>query len=145
MTRLLRWLFAGSVLMLMALWLTRLTAPRPVAALPTVDTQDMAAGLEPALRLFGATAQTPAQVGHIELTGVSTSTSGQGFATFRTREGARFALVGEEIGPGVRLKAVRGDHVIVLMAGVEHRLALPEKPAAAPALANANPDKPDKD
>lgn len=126
--RLLRLVLALAVLALVAVWLTRLGAPRPVAALPVPATPSQAVNAAAVLKVFGIGGQA-AQTAGIELTGLYARANGQGFATFRTPRGPLSGNAGDEIQPGVRLRQVGADHVLLLVDGAELRLELPAQPS----------------
>lgn len=67
----------------------------------------------------------------LQLTGVYSGTRGGGFATIHTQAGDVHAFPGDEVAPGVILKHIERDRVILLASGVEKELMLPE--TAAPA------------
>ena len=115
---------------LSAHWLTHWLAPGPVAALP--DSPRIVGQEDPraAHRLFGARGQAVLAPGGLTLTGVYARPRG-GFAVFRGSDGALFALEGEELKPGILLKRIAADHVLLWADGVESRLDLPMVEAAA--------------
>ena len=116
--------FALAAIILAARWLTDLTAPRPVAELPSVAITQPDANSGLISRLFGTgVVQTQALEG-LQLTGVFAGSRGGGFATFYTRTGNVSALPGEEIVPGVTLRRIENNRVILLASGVEKELRL---------------------
>jgi hypothetical protein len=126
------WLLAIIAVLLVATWLTRLVAPRPVASLAESPATAAPLALEPIYRLFGVAAGAVAQTGDIILTGVFAASDGKGFATFRLPQGQVAALEGREVMPGVSLLRVERDHVLLRTAAGEQRLQLIKEPAAAP-------------
>jgi len=88
-------------------------------------------------RLF-ASASVQAEVVAVEglqLTGVYSGTRGGGFATINTRTGNVHVFPGDEVVPGIVLKHIERDRVILLVSGVEKELMLPETavpPAESP-------------
>jgi len=109
---------------LSAHWLTHWLAPGPVAALP--DSPRFVGQEDPraAHRLFGTRVQAVLAPGGLTLTGLYARPRG-GFAVFRGSEGALYALEGEELMPGILLKRIAADHVVLWADGVESRLDLP--------------------
>jgi hypothetical protein len=106
--------------------LTVLTAPRPVAKLPSTPIAPQENVLKSASRLFGVS-EARAQVEEtFQLVGVFANSKGGGFATFNTRNGPISIFAGNEIVPGVRLKQIERDRVIVLSSGIQRELRLPE-------------------
>lgn len=95
-------------------WLTELTAPRPVARLPSAAAIQPETSSKTIGRLFGASEARPQVVEGLQLTGVFVGSKGGGFATFHTRTGAVSAFPGDEVVPGVRLKQIERDRVILL-------------------------------
>lgn len=122
-----------------AYWLSKIVAPRPVANLPDTRQVERAVGSDLALRVFAASgaAQPGTVPANIVLTGVFAGQDGRGFATFRLPQGAKGALVGQEVVPGVTLARAEKERVVLRASGVEHNLALvKERPTVA---ANASP------
>jgi general secretion pathway protein C len=74
--------------------------------------------------------------GALRLVGVRADGEGGGAAFFSVEDGRhRVYAVGEEIAPGTKLKAVAGDHVVLLRAGGEVRVSLtPVAAAGAPVI-----------
>lgn len=62
------------------------------------------------------------------LTGVFAGSRGGGFATIRTRTGDVHVFPGEEVAPGVILKQMERNRVILLSSGIEKELKLSESP-----------------
>lgn len=119
----------GLVLVLFAVfltsrWLTELTAPRPVAKLPSMPSAPLENNLKMVSKLFGTSAARSQSLDALQLAGVFTGSNGGGFATFRTRSGAISVFIGEEVEPGVRLKQIERDRVIILSAGAQKELRL---------------------
>lgn len=111
---------------LVSWWLTVLTAPRPLAKLPSAPTAQPENTLKMVGKLFGVGETRSISLDGLQLAGVFAGSSGGGFATFRTRSGAISVFTGGEIEPGVRLKQIEGDRVIILSAGVQRELRLSE-------------------
>jgi len=118
-------------------WLSELTAPRPVAELPSTAMVQSELATGSISRLF-ASASVQAEVVAVEglqLTGVYSGTRGGGFATINTRTGNVHVFPGDEVVPGIVLKHIERDRVILLVSGVEKELMLPETavpPAESP-------------
>jgi hypothetical protein len=127
-------LMAVLAILLAAHWITRLTAPRPVARLPESRSVAAPPSLEPVYRLYGVRAEAAPALGNVALTGVFAAGGGQGFATFRVSGGQASALRGGEVMPGLILLRVAQDHVVLGSDAGEQRLPL-TKDAAAPAVA----------
>lgn len=132
--RLLTVAFALAGIILAAWWLTRLTAPRPVAELPSAIVAQPESATGTISRLFATADVKSEDVEGLQLTGVYAGTRGGGFATIRTRSGDVHAFTGDEVAPGVILKHIERDRVILLASGVEKELMLPETavPSAEP-------------
>jgi len=124
--RLLTVAFALAGIILAAWWLTRLTAPRPVAELPSAVIAQPESGTGTISRLFATADVKSEDVEGLQLTGVYAGTRGGGFATIRTRSGDVHAFPGDEVVPGIVLKHIERDRVILLVSGVEKELMLPE-------------------
>ena len=124
--RVLTVVFALAGITLAAWWLTRLTAPRPVAELPSVVMAQPESATGTISRLFATADVKSEDVEGLQLTGVYAGTRGGGFATIRTRSGDVHAFPGDEVAPGVVLKHIERDRVILLASGVEKELMLPE-------------------
>lgn len=107
-------------------WLTAVTAPRPVAKLPSISSVAQENNLKMVSKLFGTSAARSQSLDGLQLAGVFAGSNGGGFATFRTRSGAKSVFTGEEIEPGVRLKQIERDRVIILGAGGQKELRLSE-------------------
>ncbi|NTV97143.1 MAG: hypothetical protein HGA75_17300, partial [Thiobacillus sp.] len=82
------------------------------------------------MKVFGLGGGQGAQAVGIELTGLYARADGRGFATLRTPRGPLSGIAGEEILPGVRLRQVGNDHVILMIDGSERRLELLVTPPA---------------
>lgn len=128
--RLLRLAFIAAGLLLAAVWLTRVSAPRPVAALATSAVPGPAPNTAAALKVFGIGVGTAGLASGVELTGIYARGDGRGFATFRSPRGALSGVAGDEIEPGVQLARVDADRVVLRVGGADVRLALPAQPAA---------------
>lgn len=107
-------------------WLSELTAPRPVAELPSTAMVPSESATGSISRLFATADVKSEDVEGLQLTGVYAGTRGGGFATIRTRSGDVHAFPGDEVAPGVILKHIERDRVILLASGVEKELMLPE-------------------
>jgi hypothetical protein len=114
-------------------WLTELTAPRPVATLSSVALVHPEASMKTVGKLFGVDDIRPQAVEGLRLTGVFAGSKGGGFATFHTRTGEVSAFPGDEVVPGVRLKQIERDRVILTTAAAQRELLLTDirVPAAA--------------
>jgi hypothetical protein len=129
--RLLTLVFTVAAVVLAGRWLTELTAPRPVAELPSAALAQPEVGTGVISRLF-ASAKVESQVQALEglrLTGVYAGSRGGGFATIQTRSGDVAVFPGDEVAPGIVLKHIEGKRVILLAAGVEKEMMLRESPA----------------
>ena len=107
-------------------WMTRLTAPRPVAKLPSTPVALSENNLILVSKLFGTgalQAQTQTLEG-VKLTGIFAGAKGGGFAIFRTRAGEISAFAGDEVVPGIKLKEIQDDRVILMSGGVQNELRL---------------------
>lgn len=131
--RLLGVAFALAAIILASRWLTELTAPRPVAELPSAALTPPEPSTKTVSRLFGA-AGAPSQVLEgLHLTGVFSGSKGGGFATIHTQTGDVPVFPGDEVAPGIILKQIESDRVILLSSGTQKELRLHEDntPAAA--------------
>jgi type II secretory pathway component PulC len=92
-------------------------------------------------RLFGSGGSVQAQaLEGLHLTGVFVGSRGGGFATIHTRTGDVPVFPGEEVAPGVILKQIESDRVILLTSGTEKELQLQENTVAgAPPTRQAAP------
>jgi type II secretion system (T2SS) protein C len=125
-------LLAGALtlgaIVLLGRWLSVLTAPRPVAELPSAVITRPEWSTQAVSRLFGSGAQSSplqAMVG-LHLTGVFAGSKGGGFATIHTQRGEVPVFSGDEVAPGVILKHVERDRVILLVSGIQKELPLHE-------------------
>jgi hypothetical protein len=141
--RLLAVAFTLAGIMLAGRWLTELTAPRPVAELPSAAIAQPESNTKTVSRLFGnAGTQAPSLEG-LQLTGVYAGSRGGGFATIHTRTGDVSVFPGEEVVPGVILKQMERDRVILLSSGTQKELRLRETSAsAAPASPKSPAERP---
>jgi hypothetical protein len=133
--RLLAVAFSLAAVILAGRWLTELTAPRPVAELPSTPMTQPDSNLSTISRLFGTgTTQSQALEG-LHLTGVFAGSRGGGFATIHTRAGDMPVFRGDEVAPGVIVKQIESDRVILLNLGTQKELRLQEgyAPVVAPA------------
>jgi len=124
--RLLTVAFALAAVILAGHWLTELTAPRPIAELPSaiIATSESAAGT--VSRLFASESVQSQDIEGLSLTGVYAGLRGGGFATIRTPKGDMHVFIGDEVAPGIILKHMERDRVILLSSGVEKELMFPE-------------------
>lgn len=120
---------------LLANWFWILFAPH---ATFTAAVPERAAGVE-AGRLFGvvqATEDTTQGVAlpNVQLLGVFAANAGKpGFAVLKLDDKRQLGVaVGEEVAAGTRLVAVHADHVLLEHAGVQQKVILENKYAAAP-------------
>jgi len=123
-------------------WLLRFSArrtpPEPVRVLPAADLDPRAqlTDTAPIARLFGA--GTPSDTsGSIRALGVMAEQgSGRGIAVLAVSDQPpRAYRTGQSVAPGVVLKEVRKDRVILARAGVLQELRVPVKNAPAVPLA----------
>ncbi len=126
--------FTLAAIILAGRWLTELTAPRPVAELPSATVAQPVSGTGAVSRLFGGGDVESQTLEGFHLTGVFAGLRGGGFATIRTRTGDVHVFPGEEVVPGVTLKQMESDRVILLSSGVEKELKLRDNPAPPAAL-----------
>lgn len=105
-------------------WLTELTAPRPVAKLPSISVAPQENNLKLVGKLFGAGEAQAQSLDGLQLAGVFANSRGGGFATFRTRSGAISVFAGGDVAPGIKLKQIEGDRVIITSAGGQKELRL---------------------
>lgn len=124
--RLLPYAFILASAILSGWWLTQLTAPRPVGRLPAMPTAPQESGLDAVAKLFGVGEARSSVDGELELVGIFMGSRGGGFATFNTRKGAISAFQGDEVVPGVQLKRLERDRVLLLSAGTLRELPLRE-------------------
>jgi hypothetical protein len=124
--RLLGLVLVMAAVLLTSRWLTELTAPRLVAKLPSTQVAPPGSGLKMVSRLFGTSEARSQSLDGLQLAGVFATTGGGGFATFRTRSGAVSVFVGGDIAPGVKLKQIERDRVIIFSAGTPRELRLRE-------------------
>jgi hypothetical protein len=140
--RLLTVAFALAGIILAAWWLTRLTAPRPVAELPSAIIAQPESGTGTISRLFATADVKSEDIEGLQLTGVYSGTRGGGFATITTRTGNVHVFPGDEVVPGIVLKHIERDRVILLVSGVEKELMFPE--TAVPAAESPPQTVPDR-
>ena len=128
-TRLLGLAVALGAIVLAGHWLTELSAPRPVARLPSAAlVQPEAGNLIP---LFGGGEAHTQAIEGLTLSGVFAGSRAGGFATFRTPAGAVSIFPGEEVVPGVTLKQIERDRVILQSAATTKELLLSMGPVSA--------------
>jgi len=110
----------------LAYWTWRFLAPPSTPA--TLPSREAAVDLATAAKLFGGTAGTVTATGGsgLRLKGVVAPTPGvAASAIFSTGSGRDLSVfIGNEIQPGVKLREVHPDHVIVSRAGVDERVDL---------------------
>jgi hypothetical protein len=133
---------ALGAIILASRWLTELSAPRPVASLPSAALVPPESSIKTIGRLFGTSETRPQAVEGLRLTGVFAGSKGGGFATFQTHTGAVSVFPGDEVVPGVTLKQIERDRVILYTADSKRELLLNEdrnSDAAGSVQAAANP------
>jgi hypothetical protein len=138
-TRLLALAFILAATVLAGHWATMLTAPRPVAVLPTTSISLSASSTQAISHLFSSGTTTQPQVlSGYRLTGIYAGTKGGGFATIYTPNGEVSAFAGDDVAPGIVLKQIDKDRVTLTSGGVERELKLPEgnAPVASPSAAS---------
>ena len=123
-------------------WLSELTAPRPVAELPSTAMVQSESATGSISRLFATAEVKSEDIEGLQLTGVYSGTRGGGFATITTRTGNVHVFPGDEVVPGIVLKHIERDRVILLVSGVEKELMFPE--TAAPAAESPPQTAPDR-
>jgi hypothetical protein len=107
-------------------WLTEWTAPRPVAKLPSMPMAPPENSVKMVGKLFGTSEVRTQALDGLQLVGVFAGSKGGGFATFRTRSGAISVFTGDDIAPGVKLKQIERDRVVIVSAGIQKELRLAE-------------------
>jgi hypothetical protein len=125
--------FTLAAIMLAGRWLTVLTAPRTVAELPSAAMTQPEPATKTVSRLFGSGGSVQAQaLEGLHLTGVFAGSKGGGFATIHTRTGDVPVFPGDEVAPGIILKQIESNRVILLTSGVQKELQLQQNntPAA---------------
>lgn len=134
--RLLAVAFSLAAVILAGRWLTEVTAPRPVAELPSAPMAQTDSNPKTISRLFGTGAAQSQALEGLYLTGVFAGSRGGGFATIHTRAGDVPVFRGDQVVPGVILKQIESDRVILLSSGTQKELRLNESNAlsAAPTL-----------
>lgn len=105
-------------------WLTELTAPRPVAKLPSATVVQPESSVEMISRLFGAGEMQTQAIEGLRLTGVFVGGNGRGFATIHTRTGEVSVFPQADVAPGVKLIQIERDRVILLANGIQKELPL---------------------
>jgi hypothetical protein len=136
--RLLAVAFTLAAIILAGRWLTELTAPRPVAELPSAAIAPPESSSGKIIRLFGSGIVQSQALEGLHLTGVFTGSRGGGFATIHTRAGDVPVFPGDEVVPGVILKQIEGNRVILLTSGIEKELTLREGTVPPAASSNQN-------
>lgn len=124
--RLVRAIAILGVVLLSGWWLTHLTAPRPVARMPTLPATRPDHSPKMLDKLFGSADHHAKAADGLQLVGVFSGSGGGGFATFLTPKGAMSVFVGKDVIPGVVLKRIDADRVTLVSAGVERELRLVE-------------------
>jgi hypothetical protein len=138
--RLLAVAFTLAAILLAGHWLTELTAPRPIAVLPSAAIAPPVLSSGTISRLFGSGIVQLQALEGLQLTGVFTGSRGGGFATIHTRAGDVPVFAGDEVVTGVILKQIEGNRVILLTSGTEKELKLRESTVpAAPSNQNSVP------
>lgn len=111
----------------------RRTASEPVVVLPASDTDSRVqlVDVAPVARLFGATGSS--EVGPIRALGVMAERgTGRGLAILDVNgQKPRAYRAGDVIAPGVELKEVRKDGVVLSRAGALQQLSIPKKSPSA--------------
>jgi len=133
--RLLAVAFSLAAVILAGRWLTEVTAPRPVAELPSAPMTQPGSNLKTISRLFGTGSTQSQALEGLYLTGVFAGSRGGGFATMHTRAGDVPVFRGDEVVPGVIVKQIERDRVILLNSGTQKELRLNESSAQAAAPA----------
>jgi len=114
----------------------RRTPPEPVRVLPAgeLDPQAQSTDMAPVARLLGATASADSG-GNIRALGVmAEGSSGRGIAVLGVEgQPTRSYRAGELVAPGVVLKEVRKDGVVLSRGGALQEVRIPTKPIATPA------------
>jgi hypothetical protein len=116
--------FLVGAALLTARWITELAAPRPVAAMPAATGMTSPVAVDDLLRVFDKGGELAIRTDDLELTGLYARRGNKGFATFRSSQGPRLVMVGEEIHPGLRLVAVATDRVTLRGSGSEWQLEM---------------------
>lgn len=134
--RVLWFAFLVGAALLTARWMTELAAPRSVAAFPAAAGLTSPVTVDDLLKVFDKGGEQAQRTDDLELTGLYVRRGNKGFATFRSSQGSRLVMVGEEIYPGLRLVAVAADRVTLRGNGSEWQLemrggpGLPKVPAS---------------
>jgi hypothetical protein len=126
----LAWLLAlGLLALTLAHWGWKWFGPAAVSIPVIIPDNDVSRRVSDA-KLFGvaSSATTPGaaapSLGDLRLLGVFALRDGGGYALFRSARGPQIVASGQDIGPGVRLEAVRPDGVSLSEGGVRRDLAL---------------------
>jgi len=120
--------FLAGAALLTARWMTELAAPRPVAAMSAAAGMTSPVTVDDLLRVFDKGGEQAIRTDDLELTGLYVRRGNKGFATFRSSQGPRLVMVGEEIHPGLRLVAVAADRVTLRGNGSEWQLEMKSGP-----------------
>jgi hypothetical protein len=127
-----------AALMLASHWLTELTAPRPVARLPEAAQTPPDTSASGTLgRMFGVNETQPQAVEGLRLTGLFANAKGGGFATFHTPKGDVSVFPGNEVAPGIKLKQIERDRVILSTPDAQRELRLSDERGPAGPIASA--------
>ena len=109
---------------------------RPASATLPGTPYDILTGFDPFFRLSGGDQPAPAAVTPLQLTLFGTridEAMGRGSAIIAGPDGVQNSIaVGDEIAPGVRLKAVAFDHVVLDRGGAEENLFIDQSGAVQP-------------
>ncbi|MBI1407009.1 MAG: type II secretion pathway protein C [Caulobacter sp.] len=101
--------------------------PPPAAVLQNQDDLTILTRFNPFLGAEGPTGATSGD--GLRLYGVRAAGAGAGSAIIGTADGRQASyLVGETVAPGVVLKAVESDHVVLVRGGVPSSLTFPNAP-----------------
>jgi hypothetical protein len=126
----LAWLLAlGLLALTLAHWGWKWFGPTAVSIPVTIPDNDVSRRVSEA-KLFGVASSsttagaTAPSLGDLRLLGVFALRDGGGYALFRSARGPQIVASGQDIGPGVRLEAVRPEGVSLSDGGVRRDLAL---------------------
>jgi general secretion pathway protein C len=123
-----------------AYWALQMFKPpvRPVAAPPRETRPEPS--MEAAAGLFGGRAAKTAVASNYQLRGIIVAGPRDSVAIISADGKPAMAVrVGTELSPGVTIKAVNRDHVLVTENGAEKRVELPESAKGLPDIATAPP------
>ena len=123
-------LFLSFILLCMSLtyWGLQTFKPQPRAVADVGQTARAAAGLDAAASLFGGRAANVALVSNYQLKGVVMASNPIDSAAIIAVDGkpAQSWIVGQELQPGVLVKEVRANYIVLSEGGLTKRLELPE-------------------